>query len=162
MKEVEGLGREGVMLRKSGSKYEGIPSSSLMRVKTFDAEAIATGYGAGKGKHAGPTGALQCKMGFGKTFSVSSGLSDKQRKNPPKIGSIIVYRFLELTRDGVLRFPTFVGEAADKTEPKGAEVSAARKAGVGVTMCKGLSSGRIAPWLQLAPDMRSGDQAVPR
>lgn len=29
------------------------------------------------------------------------------------------------------RFPTFVGEAADKTEPKDAEVPATRKVGVG-------------------------------
>lgn len=38
------------------------------------------------------------------TFNVGTGLSDKQRKNPPKVGAIIVYRFQELTRDGVPRF----------------------------------------------------------
>jgi len=67
-------------------------------------------------------------------------LNDKQRKNPPAIGSIITYRFQELTKDGVpryafrcffiidsknllhCRFPTFVGIAADKNQPKDAEV----------------------------------------
>ncbi|KAJ3519118.1 hypothetical protein NMY22_g13344 [Coprinellus aureogranulatus] len=130
LKEVEALGGEGVMLRQPGSQYEGKRSNTLQKVKTFfDAEAVVTGHTAGQGKHAGSTGALECKMASGKKFAVGSGLSDKQRKNPPKVGSIIVYRFQELTRDGVPRFPTFVGEAADKTEPKDAEVPATRKVG---------------------------------
>jgi DNA ligase 1 len=54
------------------------------------------------------------------TFNVGTGLSDKQRKNPPKIGSIIVYRFQELTKDSVPRFPSFIGEAFDKKVPKDA------------------------------------------
>ncbi|CAG8762026.1 6078_t:CDS:2, partial [Dentiscutata heterogama] len=49
---------------------------------------------------------------------VGSGLSDKERRKPPKIGSIIVYRCQELSDSGSPRFPTFVGVAADKTEPK--------------------------------------------
>lgn len=42
--------------------------------------------------------------------------------------------------DGVPRLPTFMGEVADKTEPKGTEVPAARKAGTGGDMRKSLSS----------------------
>lgn len=56
------------------------------------------------------------------TFNVGTGLSDKLRKNPPKIGAIITYRFQELTRDGVPRFPSYIGEAVDKDEPKDAEI----------------------------------------
>ena len=62
-------------------------------------------------------------------FNVGTGLNDKQRQKPPKIGSIIIYRFQELTRDGVPRFPSFVGEAIDKAEPKDAEVPEHRKTG---------------------------------
>ncbi|KAJ7472296.1 DNA ligase/mRNA capping enzyme [Mycena galericulata] len=128
LKEIEGLGGEGLMLRRAGSKYEGRRSATLLKIKTFyDAEAEVTGYTDGKGRHAGSTGALKCKMESGKTFNVGTGLSDKQRKNPPKIGSIIVYRFQELTRDGVPRFPSFIGEAADKTEAKDAEIPEHRK-----------------------------------
>jgi len=32
-------------------------------------------------------------------FNVGTGLSDKQRRNPPKVGSIIIYRFQELPRE---------------------------------------------------------------
>ena len=49
------------------------------------------------------TGALKCEMESGKKFNVGTELSDKQRRNPPKIGAIITYGFQELTRDGVPR-----------------------------------------------------------
>jgi len=129
LKEFEELGGEGLMLREPGSVYEGKRSGSLLKLKTFyDAEAVVVGHASGKGRNAGVTGALQCKMASGKSFSVGSGLSDKLRKNPPKVGTIIVYRFQELTRDRVPRFPTFVGVAADKTEPKDADVPVISKA----------------------------------
>ncbi|KAL0961041.1 hypothetical protein HGRIS_006031 [Hohenbuehelia grisea] len=130
LKEVEALGGEGLMLRKPKSIYEGHRSSTLLKVKTFyDAEAVVTGYVPGQGRHKGRTGALQCKMESGKTFNVGSGLSDKQRDKPPRIGSIITYRFQELTRDGVPRFPSFIGEAADKDKPVDAEIPPHRRAG---------------------------------
>ncbi len=76
----------------------------IVTLQTFyDAEAVVTGYAPGKGRNAGVTGALKCKMASGKTFSVGSGLNDQLRQKPPKIGSIITYRFQELTRDNVPR-----------------------------------------------------------
>ncbi|CAE7088844.1 unnamed protein product [Rhizoctonia solani] len=118
LKDVERQGGEGVMLRQPGSEYEGKRSSSLLKVKTFyDGEAEVVGYEPGKGKHKGVTGALKCVMASGKKFSVGSGLTDKQRRAPPQIGAIVTYRFQELTRDGVPRFPTFVGIAIDKDKP---------------------------------------------
>lgn len=39
-----------------------------------------------------------------------------------QVGAIVNYRFQELTKSGVPRFPTFVGERVDATEPKDAEV----------------------------------------
>ncbi|KAH7102511.1 DNA ligase/mRNA capping enzyme [Auriculariales sp. MPI-PUGE-AT-0066] len=123
LEEVQKKGGEGLMLRKPKSEYVGTRSSTLLKVKTFyDAEAKVTGYSKGRGKNVGVTGALVCEMESGKTFQVGSGMTDAQRKNPPKIGSIVVYRFMELTASGVPRHPTFVGQSADKTEPKDAEV----------------------------------------
>ncbi|CAA7269788.1 unnamed protein product [Cyclocybe aegerita] len=128
LKEIESIGGEGLMLRKPQSKYEGRRSGSLLKLKTFyDAEAIVTGYAPGKGRNKGITGALSCKMESGKLFNVGSGLTDKLRKDPPKIGTIITYRFQELTRDGVPRFPSFVGVAIDKDAPKDAEIPEHRK-----------------------------------
>ena len=36
--------------------------------------------------------------------------SDHDRAHPPKIGTIITYRFQELTNDGVPRFPSYAGK----------------------------------------------------
>ncbi|EJC98107.1 DNA ligase/mRNA capping enzyme [Fomitiporia mediterranea MF3/22] len=131
LKEVEKDGGEGLMLREPGSQYVGSRSSTLQKVKTFhDAEAKVTGYVPGKGKHQGVMGALKCVMASGKTFNVGTGFSDKQRAKPPKICSIITYRFQELTLDGVPRFPSFIGEALDKDKPTDAVIPYAKKADV--------------------------------
>lgn len=106
---VEALGAEGLMLRQPGSKYEAGRSRTLLRVKSFfDDEAVVTAVKAGKGKHKGRMGALTCRLKNGNEFDVGTGFTDAQRKNPPKIGTTITYRYQELTRDGIPRFPRFV------------------------------------------------------
>lgn len=108
--EVEKLGGEGLMLRQPLSKYVGNRSSTLLKVKSFfDAEAKVIRHEPGKGKYKGLCGALFCELPNGKHFAVGSGLSDQDRRNPPPVGSIITYRYQELTEAGIPRFPTFVG-----------------------------------------------------
>lgn len=107
------------MLRQPGSSYRAGRDSTLLKVKSFDddeAEVIA--HEAGKGKHTGALGALRCRNRAGKVFNVGTGFSDAQRRDPPKVGEIITYRYQELTKDGIPRFPTFVGARAD-ADPAG-------------------------------------------
>jgi DNA ligase-1 len=40
-------------------------------------------------------------------------LTDAQRNNPPRLGSVITFRYQELSDRGVPRFPSFVGVRAD-------------------------------------------------
>ncbi|KAK4048140.1 hypothetical protein OIV83_005010 [Microbotryomycetes sp. JL201] len=116
-------GGEGVMLRQPGSLYANKRDRSLLKVKSFyDAEARVVGYEPGKGKYKGMVGSLICQMESGQSFSVGSGLSDQRRSDPPKVGSIVTYRFQELTKSGVPRFPVFVGERIDAETPKDAIV----------------------------------------
>ncbi|KAL8277259.1 hypothetical protein RQP46_010328 [Phenoliferia psychrophenolica] len=123
LKDVEALGGEGLMLRQPKSLYVDKRSGTLLKVKTFfDAEARVVGYEPGKGKYKDMTGSLVCEMESGKRFSCGSGLTDAQREKPPKIGAIISYRFQEITKDKVPRFPTFVGERIDVKGPKDADV----------------------------------------
>lgn len=115
---VEKLGGEGLMLREAGSRYAVGRSWTLLKVKTFhDAEAIVVGHVAGKGKHKGRLGALNVQLPDGTDFSVGTGFSDKQRENPPEVGSVIMFRYQELSDGGVPRFPSFVrfvtGEKAE-------------------------------------------------
>ena len=54
-------------------------------------------------------------------------MTDKDRRNPPKIGSIITYKFQELSKSGKPRFPTFLGIRIDMDKPKDAEIRAVIK-----------------------------------
>jgi DNA ligase-1 len=106
---IESLGGEGLMLRQPGSQYEAGRSRILLKVKTFrDAEARVVEQVPGRGRHRGRMGALRVVLPDGTSFSVGSGFSDAQRAAPPPVGSLITFRYQELTDGGVPRFPTFV------------------------------------------------------
>lgn len=54
-------------------------------------------------------GALKCRNGKGVEFEVGSGLTDHDRKHPPKIGTKITYKYQEFNKDsGKPRFPTYM------------------------------------------------------
>lgn len=105
---VEEQGGEGVMLREPKSAYEEGRSTTLLKVKTFfDDEATVVKHIAGRGKHKGRLGALRVEWN-GVEFKVGTGFSDKQRENPPSVGSKVTFRYQELSKDGVPRFPSFI------------------------------------------------------
>jgi DNA ligase-1 len=56
-------------------------------------------------------------MPNGTRFSVGTGLSDEERESPPVIGSVVTYRYQELSEDGVPRFPSYVGVRTDVAWP---------------------------------------------
>ena len=106
---VEKLGGEGLMLRLQGSLYDPKRSRSLLKVKTFhDAEAKVVGYFPGKGKHAGVIGGVIVQMPGGNRFKIGGGFTDAQRRSPPKIGSVITYKYQELSDSGTPRFASFM------------------------------------------------------
>lgn len=119
--ELTAEGAEGVMLRQPGSKYEEGRSKTLLKVKKFlDCDAVIIGHTNGTGKNQGLCGALECEMldgvggkPNGVKFKVGSGLTDKQRRNPPKKGTVIIVKYQELSKSGNPRFPTYAGERAD-------------------------------------------------
>ncbi|MEQ1505632.1 MAG: DNA ligase [Myxococcota bacterium] len=115
---VEALGGEGLMLRRPGSRYEVGRSSTLLKVKNFyDAEAVVIGHVAGAGKHRGRLGSLLVETAEGVKFNVGTGFSDAERGDPPPIGALITYRYQELTKDRVPRFPSYVGIRIDAAAP---------------------------------------------
>ncbi len=120
LKKVEARGGEGLMIRKPKSKYFNGRSDTLLKIKSFhDAEAVVIGHVASTSQP-GLCGSLLCRMENGKTFKVGSGMTNADRRNPPKKGSIITYRFQELTNSGSPRFPTYVGVRIDMDKPKDA------------------------------------------
>ena len=114
LRRVEGLGGEGVMLRRPGSRYVAGRSDTLLKVKSFlDTEARVIGHQAGTGKHQGRVGALQVELPNGTRFKVGTGMSDAERESPPALGEIITVRYQELTDGGVPRFPSYIGVRTD-------------------------------------------------
>ena len=79
-----------------------------------------TAINAGTGKYAGLMGSVTCKVlsavgsnsdeqiAGGVKFKIGSGFSDRDRANSPKIGSIITYKYQNLTAKGLPRFPVFL------------------------------------------------------
>jgi DNA ligase-1 len=109
--EIEKVGGEGLMLRHPTAKHRGGRNTDLLKVKTFlDDEALVLDHEGGKGKYEGMVGSLICINKAGTRFKVGSGLSDDIRsyRTAPQVGSVITFKYFELTRDGVPRFPIFM------------------------------------------------------
>ena len=125
---IEAAGGEGLMLREPASTYAVGRSSTLLKVKQFhDAEATVMEHSPGKGKHKGRLGALVVQLPDGKVFSVGTGFSDAERRSPPAIGSVITFRYQELSDGGVPRFPSYLRVAADGDPPAAAAKTSAKK-----------------------------------
>src|SRR4051812_39204164 len=98
MQHITEVGGEGLMLRQPGSKYVTGRSSTLLKVKKFhDAEAVVIGHDPGQGRHKGRLGALVARLPDGTVFNVGTGFSDQQRENPPPLGTVIRFKYQEMT-----------------------------------------------------------------
>ena len=126
-KQIVANGGEGAVVREPSTPYERKRSKNALKYKKFkDAECEVTAINAGTGKYAGLMGSVTCKAlsaavsnsdeqndellqpASGVKFKIGSGFSDRDRANPPKIGSIITYKYQNLTAKGVPRFPVFL------------------------------------------------------
>jgi DNA ligase-1 len=108
---IKNSGGEGLMLRNPNGLYTVGRSWDLLKVKEFmDEEATVIGYIPGEGRNENRIGGVQCEFSNGIKFDCGTGFTDKDRANPPKIGSKITVRFFELTNDGKPRFPVYVSE----------------------------------------------------
>ncbi len=108
-KEVVKAGGEGLMLHRADALYETGRSDTLLKMKPWeDAEAMVIGQVPGKGKNAGRLGALRVRTADGREFSLGTGFTDKQRSDPPPIGTTVTYRYRDLTTSGMPRFASFL------------------------------------------------------
>ncbi|HEY4957174.1 MAG TPA: DNA ligase, partial [Caldimonas sp.] len=102
-------GGEGLMLHLAAAPYRTGRSDALLKLKPYlDAEAAVVGHQAGVGKLRGMVGALEVESAQGRRFFVGSGMSDAVRRDPPAIGSVITYRYRDLTPSGLPRFATYL------------------------------------------------------
>jgi DNA ligase-1 len=109
MNEIVKAGGEGLMLHRADAPYETGRSDTLLKMKPWeDAEAFVIGHQPGKGKYAEMVGALRVRTPEGREFSLGTGFSDEQRRNPPPIGTAVTYRYRDLTASGLPRFASFL------------------------------------------------------
>ncbi|MEA2016806.1 MAG: DNA ligase [Campylobacterota bacterium] len=109
LNQIELQNGEGVVVRDPSKPYISKRTSSALKVKNFkDTECEVIGYTKGKGKFTGLVGAVKCKLENGIMFKIGSGFSLDERKNPPKIGDIITFKYKEFTKYGKPRFPTYL------------------------------------------------------
>lgn len=101
-------GGEGLMLHRADAPYATGRSDDLLKMKPLqDAEATVIGHLPGKGKYREMLGALRVRTDGGVEFNLGSGLSDALRRNPPPIGTVVTFRYRELTDRGIPRFANY-------------------------------------------------------
>ena len=109
LKHIEKLGGEGVVVRDPNVPYIDKRTSKALKVKSFsDTECKVVKILKGKGKYSARMGSIECKLQNGTLFKIGSGFSNKQRANPPSIGSLITFKYKEMTKYGKPRFPVFL------------------------------------------------------
>ena len=102
-------GAEGMMVRDPDAPYVHKRTDCILKVKRFITEECkVTSYTEGTGRNKGRVGALWSTYN-NLPFKIGTGLSDEDRDNPPPVGSIITFKYFELTNRGVPRFPSFIG-----------------------------------------------------
>jgi len=99
---------EGLMLHRANAYYQTGRNPALMKLKKHqDAEATVIEHLPGKGKYKNMLGSLKVKTPEGVVFKIGSGFSDRERRSPPEIGSIITYKYNGKTKAGIPRFARF-------------------------------------------------------
>lgn len=107
--EVEAKGAEGLVVRNPETPYMDSRSNSSLKVKkSSDDECVVIGYTKGNGKFEGLVGALLCEWKENKTLKIGSGLSVEDRKNPPKVGDEVTFKYNGLTKYGNPKYPVFL------------------------------------------------------
>lgn len=110
LKRVVKRGGEGLMLHRGDSLYRAVRSDDLLKLKPYeDAEAKVIAHLPGKGKFANALGALEVESADGLRFRLGTGLSDADRRHPPRPGEWVTYRYNGRNeKTGIPRFARFV------------------------------------------------------
>jgi len=109
LKEVTTDKGEGVVVRNPNSLYQTGRLSSALKVKQyFDTECIVLEILPGKGKYQNMMGSVLCQTDTGKKLKIGSGFKDKDRANPPAIGSKITFKYYGFTKKGSFKYPVYL------------------------------------------------------
>lgn len=108
-------GGEGVVVREKDTPYYTGRNKKAMKLKLYeDRECKITSYVQGKGKFENLVGSIICLDGDVE-FKIGSGMSEDFRKNPPKVGTIITYKYFGLNKNKLPKFPVFLRIRSDES-----------------------------------------------
>ena len=109
LQRVQALGGEGLMVRNPDAFYGKGRSGDILKVKSYDdTEARVIAHLPGKGRNKGRMGSLLVELPTGIQFKIGTGFTDKQRENPPPVGSIITFKYYGFYDSGIPKFPSFM------------------------------------------------------
>lgn len=109
------VGGEGVVVREKDAPYYTGRNKKAMKLKLYeDRECKITSYVQGKGKFENLVGSIICLDGDVE-FKIGSGMSEDFRKNPPKVGTIITYKYFGLNKNKLPKFPVFLRIRSDES-----------------------------------------------
>jgi DNA ligase-1 len=102
-------GGEGLMLHRQDALYIPSRSNNVLKLKKHrDADAIVLAHLPGKGKYQGMMGSLRVQMSNGKVFKIGSGFSDQERQSPPPVGSVVTFKYYDLTNNEIPKFASYI------------------------------------------------------
>ncbi len=102
-------GGEGLVLHRADAAWVTGRSDAILKLKpALDTEAVVIAHHPGRAKYEGMLGALEVRTPEGRRLLIGSGLSDALRRDPPPIGSVVTYRYRDLTSTGLPRFASFL------------------------------------------------------
>ncbi len=109
LNRIIAVGGEGLMLHRKDSLYQAGRNNNILKVKPYqDAEATVIAHVPGKGKFLGMLGSLFVTTSDGIKFRIGTGFSNKERRQPPPIGSLITYTYHGKTNKGIPKFASFL------------------------------------------------------
>ena len=109
LKEIEKIGGEGVIIKNPKPLYFSGRSAHILKVKSFkDMEGTVIAINPGKGKFKNIMGSLSLKLANGVVFKLGGGFSLRDRKNPPKIGRKVTFKYYGFTKNKKPKFASFM------------------------------------------------------
>lgn len=114
LKDLTQAGGEGLILHRKQAKFASGRSDNVLKLKPYhESQAKVRAYVPGKGKYEGMTGALVVEWYSDELeskirFKIGSGLTDEERSQPPKIGSLVRFKYHGLTKNKIPRFASYI------------------------------------------------------
>ncbi len=109
LQRVEGLGGEGLNVRKPDALYTQGRSREILKIKSYyDMEAVVVAHLPGKGRNQGRLGALLVELPDKTRFKIGTGFTDEERANPPPVGATITFKYYGFYKSGRPKFPSYL------------------------------------------------------